>query len=74
MATGTHQQNMQDKVDKGRQFKGEQAPLSKLTEDNVREIRRRYVAGELQRVLGAEFGVSQGVISEVVNGNAWKHV
>lgn len=45
---------------------------AKLTWEAVAEIRRRYAAGEMQRPLGAEFGVSQAVISKIVRGETWR--
>lgn len=58
--------------------KGESNPNAKLTEDNVREIRRRYKGDKrgpnTQLQLGKEFGVHQRKIWEIVNGKAWKHV
>jgi hypothetical protein len=46
----------------------------KLTADSVRQIRRRYAAGEKQADLALEFGVTQGSISMTVSGQKWKHV
>ena len=73
---GTHQDNADDKVAKGRcnpQF-GEDNFSSRLTEENVREIRLRYAAGGIsQYILAKEFGVYQGNISSIINGKKWKH-
>lgn len=47
----------------------------KLTEDDVREIRRRYAeGGVLQRELAREFEVSKQLISKIVNRQVWVHV
>ena len=46
LSLGTHQDNENDKVSKGRQAKGERYSSSKLTEEMVREIRRAREAGE----------------------------
>ena len=46
----------------------------KLTDDAVREIRRRRSLGETTRRLGAEFGVSGPLISYIANRKAWRHV
>jgi hypothetical protein len=51
---------------------GEKHSQAKLTWGSVAEIRRRYAAGEMQRPLGAEFGVSQAVVSSIVRGKTWK--
>lgn len=73
---GTMQDNIQDKVTKGRarggvRF-GEANNLAKLTEDQVRQIRNRR--GETQCALGIEFGVSQSNISDILRGNIWREV
>jgi hypothetical protein len=56
---------------------------AKLTDDDVREIRRRYGpprgrrrphGGTTYASLAKEYGVSLSVICEVVRGNAWTHV
>lgn len=61
----------------GRRAGGEDNGQSKLTEDQVREIRRRCVLGSRTSGAGAlarEFGVSQPVISAIVARKIWKHV
>ena len=45
---------------------------AKLTEDQVREIKSRYKAGDQQDILAAEFDVNSGHISRIVNGKRWK--
>lgn len=73
--------NHQDKVRKGRQAKGETNGFSKLSDDEIREIRRRYklkrgyhdpVNG--QNGLAREFKVTQALISLVVRNEIWTHV
>lgn len=47
---------------------------AKLTDDSVREIRRRWAGGQTQTSLAAMFSVSQATIWRVVSGNKWRHV
>lgn len=55
--------------------KGEANSHAVLTADDVRDIRRRYAAGGvLQREIGAEYGVAQVTISEIVARKLWTHV
>lgn len=54
--------------------RGEKHPKAKLTEAKVHEIRHRYAAGELQRVLATEFGVHNTQISGIVRRVTWKHI
>lgn len=76
LTLGTQQQNVLDMVRKGRgnPQKGEARPLAKLTIEDVRLIRELYV--ERCRInggaaLGRKFGVTQSVISTIVNNKAW---
>lgn len=74
---GTNQDNIDDKVAKGRQLKGVTMPTHKLTDDEVLEIRRLRKQGYVQRVLAERFGVSESAIWKIVtNGpkRTWKHL
>lgn len=71
---GTHKQNMSDKTSKGRQPKGEEHPASKLTEKDVKEIRKLFAAGTLQIALAKYFGVDKSVIRDIVLFRGWKHI
>lgn len=53
---------------------GTAAPVSKLTEDEVRAIRRRAAAGETQETLGREYGVSRSAVAQIVTRRTWAHV
>lgn len=71
---GTHERNMRDKVQAGRQFRpsGEGNGSARLTAEQVSEMRSRHADGALQRELGEQFGVSQSTVSEIVNRKKWK--
>lgn len=75
---GSQADNMRDKIAKGRQLRGEGIGTSRLTEQQVSEIRARHGAynidGESCRKLAAEFGVSDKAIWHAVKGNTWRHV
>lgn len=45
-----------------------------LTEDIVRECRRRATAGEEQSALAIEFGVSKPTMHKAIVGKTWQHV
>ena len=47
---------------------------AKLTEDDVRQIKRRLSEGERGRHLAAEFGVAESVVSVIKHGKSWSHV
>lgn len=71
---GTDVDNMNDKVAKGRQAKGDSSGLSKLLERDIATVIEMYNGGMLQREIGENFGVSQAVVSSVIRGHTWKHV
>lgn len=87
---GTQADNMADKVAKGRQAKGKnhgwaknpdaiprgsKASRSKLTEEDIRLIRREYDGGGIsQRALADRYGVSQRAVWAVLAGVTWGHV
>ena len=72
---GTHQDNMDDMCKKGRHvtnpLKGELAVNSKLTSDQVKSIK---TDARLQRIIAAQYGVHQVLISRIKNGKAWAHI
>ncbi|MBA2706170.1 MAG: HNH endonuclease [Blastocatellia bacterium] len=88
MFLGTQTDNMRDCSQKNRCQKGdmhhmrrfgqpacgEKAPHSKLTDAIVIAIRTRIAAGELQRILAAEYGIDQGHVSQIVRRRIWKHL
>ena len=70
---GTIADNQADKVAKGRQSRGETQGNRKLSEADVREIRR--LAGRFtDRAIGQRFGVRPGCILKVRTLKTWKHV
>jgi hypothetical protein len=54
--------------------KGERAPFAKLTADQVREIRLRVDAGEMQTSLAKDFGVSKSAINLIIKRKSWAHI
>ena len=76
---GSQQDNMDDMASKGRGatsgIRGEEHGLARLTEEDVREIRRLYVEDRLSQVkIGKIYNVSQPTISDIVNYRNWRHV
>ena len=68
---GTHKSNARDRDHRGRSnyFKGERNGMSKLTDDDVLEIKELLVKGLLtQEDIGKSFGVSQPTISYIKAG------
>ena len=86
---GTNAENQAEKVAKGRQAKGDvhgarrhpntrprgsEHGRARLTEDNVREIRRRHAAGKTIASLAARYGVATKTVWFIVHRKTWLHV
>lgn len=75
---GTNEDNVADRVAKGRSGwqarKGEAHPMRKLTEQQVRSIRRRCARGERGSDLAREYGLNRATVSEIVSRRKWRHV
>lgn len=87
---GSHQENIDDMIKKGRQakgathfsatspekvVKGESHHKAKLTESDVCEIRKRKVSfGEANKTIARDYGVTRQLIRMIVVGKIWKHV
>lgn len=68
---GSHDDNMRDMVSKGRQRRGERNAQSKLTEEQVREIRRSTLG---KRALALMYGVTPNAVSCIKKRETWGHV
>lgn len=63
---GTHADNSEDMVRKGRS-------VAKVTSEQVKEIRKRYASGKVTQVqLAEEFGLRQTQISNIVRYVQWR--
>lgn len=63
------------RIDSSPAWRGENHPLHKLTEENVRYIRRSVANHERsQAELARRFGVDPSTIRQVVVGETWKRV
>ena len=58
----------------GGQARGERVATAKLTEAQVREIRRRLADGMSQSALAREFGVVHQLVNHIAHGRIWRHV
>lgn len=71
---GTHGDNVDDKVGRERQSRGETHGMAKLNTAAVLEICARLSRGRSQQLIAQEFGVSQGTVSLIATGKGWAHV
>lgn len=73
---GDNQANTDDKIAKGRMrhghVYGEQHPNSRLTWEQVRDIRQRYASGQLRKNIAQVYGVDTKTIRLIVIGRTWK--
>lgn len=52
---------------------GERNPNSKLTKDNVEEIRRRLSEGEFQKYIASDFRITITAVSDIKTGKRWRN-
>lgn len=72
---GTRRDNMTDKIEKGRQHRGEQTGGVVLAEAQVMDILAAYATGEFPILgLADKHGVKEATIRAIVNGQTWAHV
>lgn len=71
---GTTSDNMNDKVAKGRQPRGHEIGVAKLTESDVVRVRELKAQGMQQKAIAKLFGVCEDTISSIVLRKKWKHV
>jgi hypothetical protein len=72
---GTKGDNAKDRIRNGNNLKGAEIGTAKLTDEKVREIKRRYQQRrEKLKTIGADFGVSLHTVHLIVRGKTWRHV
>ena len=49
-------------------------PRYKITSEDVKEIKRRRLAGETNRQIAKDYGLSRDYVGEIFNGKTWKGV
>lgn len=69
---GTQQDNMADKMTKNRQAKGEMQGHSKLTNEQIQQIRSR--ANEHYKDLCNEFNIVPSTVYRIWHNQSWKHI
>lgn len=69
---GTHQVNIIDKVDKGRQARGEQHGMARLHLATVLALRAEYLTGSVsQKDLAEKYGISRSQTNRIVRLMSW---
>lgn len=67
LIAGTNAENVRDRVERNRGG-------SPLTPEAVLAIRHRASGGETQAAIAADYPISQGTVSNIVNRRTWRHV
>lgn len=70
----TKKNNVADQLKHGTRVRGIRQGSAKLTDDAVREIRRRLATGEYQHRIAKDFGVTRAAISDIKFKRTWRHV
>lgn len=73
---GTQTDNMRDMIERDRRdhARGSRIPHAALTDDLVREIRRRFRAGERIASIVRDMPASFTTVSAAAHGKSWTHV
>jgi len=71
---GTRKENAADSFRHGTFALGEVNGKSKLSADQVHEIRRMLVEGRTRRDIGGAFGISHTNVNSIANGETWRHL
>jgi hypothetical protein len=71
---GTAQQNIQDKIKKGRQAKGEQNARHIIKEAEVIQALELYKNGDSVNNVAEKLKISVRIIRCILSGETWKHV
>lgn len=73
---GTDRDNVKDSISKGRftRAKGEGQWFSKLTDENVLEIRKMAFEGIMQKDIAKKFGMDWRHIGAIIRKQSWKHI
>lgn len=71
----TSKNNNADRIKHGTDPVGERNPRAKVTDDNVRQIRKLYATGMYtQQQIADRYGIHQTMISCIVHRTTWKHI
>tara|TARA_R110000868_G_scaffold194354_1_gene439769 strand:+ start:3620 stop:4162 length:543 start_codon:yes stop_codon:yes gene_type:complete len=70
---GTHEDNMNDVVVRGRQ-RGSNNTFSKLTEEMVLAIKKRIETKEKYKDIAADYNIKPCTIADISTQRSWKHI
>lgn len=71
---GTNADNVRDRVERGRNLRGEAHGRAKLTEEQVRQIRLSVANGHSQKAMAQVYGVRRSTVQLIVSRKRWTHL
>lgn len=74
LAWGTHAENSQDALMKGREYVGSRNSNATLSEADVAEMRRLRASGLMLKEIAAATGTTVSTVSKICRGETWRHV
>lgn len=76
LAWGTHPENCQDRIRHGTQHRprGSLHGMTRLTEEDARQIKEERLAGVPLKDIANRHGVSEPTVCQIARGRTWKHL
>jgi hypothetical protein len=74
LVLGTHRDNTNDAVVRGRIALGEKTAAAKLTAEEVKTIKARLASGETHEAIAKDFRVARSSVTRIAIGTTWRHV
>ena len=71
---GPQSANMVDAKTKDRFAIGGRHGMARLTDADVKCIKRKMASGVLQRIIAEEYGIGRTTVSSIARGQTWTHV
>lgn len=72
---GTQKDNLQDMWNKQRGSMGNEHPFAKVTDEDVKKIRKLGKIKNLyRREIGEMFGISRQAVTDIIYNRTWKHI
>lgn len=74
MFLGTQKDNLSDMASKKRSTIGTKNPMAKLTDNDIKDIRKMYKDGKTQQHIAKIYSLSRSNVGLIVTHETWKHV
>lgn len=71
---GTHKDNSDDSVNRGRHTHGALSPHAQITEKQAKQIRALLLEGEFKSDIAKEVGCEYQIVDRIANWETWRHL